>query len=155
MVERTTARVVLLNECNQILLLKSRHKEETFWLTPGGQIESHENALEAAQRELYEETGIDNATFITPYSYYSEATYWIKDKSILFKEYFFLAWIQDKEIIDYYKEFENQEVIEAKWWNLQEFIAGGETFYPRGLLSELEKVIYQKKVPQVAINVHK
>jgi len=34
-----------------------RHKERTTWEIPGGHIEKGENALQAAGRELYEETG--------------------------------------------------------------------------------------------------
>jgi 8-oxo-dGTP diphosphatase len=37
--------------------LYSRHKERTTWETAGGHIEIGETALEAAKRELYEETG--------------------------------------------------------------------------------------------------
>lgn len=38
-------------------LLLSRHKERTTWETQGGHIESGETPLEAARRELYEESG--------------------------------------------------------------------------------------------------
>jgi len=34
-----------------------RHRERTTWEIPGGHIEKGENALQAAERELYEETG--------------------------------------------------------------------------------------------------
>lgn len=41
--------------------LLSRHKERTTWEIPGGGIKSGETALEAAQRELWEETGATDA----------------------------------------------------------------------------------------------
>lgn len=37
-----------------------RHRERTTWEIPGGHIEKGENALQAAGRELYEETGALN-----------------------------------------------------------------------------------------------
>ena len=37
-----------------------KHKERTTWENPGGHIETGEKPLEAAKRELYEETGAIN-----------------------------------------------------------------------------------------------
>lgn len=48
--------VVILSEYNGKILL-SRHKERTTWETQGGHIESGETPLEAAKRELFEESG--------------------------------------------------------------------------------------------------
>lgn len=42
--------------------LLSRHKQRSTWETQGGHIEPGENALEAAKRELYEESGVQKAT---------------------------------------------------------------------------------------------
>ena len=48
--------VVVLSEHNGRIVL-SRHKERTTWETQGGHIEQGETPLEAAKRELYEESG--------------------------------------------------------------------------------------------------
>ncbi|MDO4459988.1 MAG: NUDIX domain-containing protein [Clostridia bacterium] len=48
--------VVVLSEYNGKILL-SRHKDRTTWETQGGHIEEGETPLEAAKRELYEESG--------------------------------------------------------------------------------------------------
>lgn len=48
--------VVVLSEYNGKILL-SRHKERITWETQGGHIEPGETPLEAAKRELYEESG--------------------------------------------------------------------------------------------------
>lgn len=48
--------VVVLSEYNGKIML-SRHKNRTTWETQGGHIESGETPLEAAKRELYEESG--------------------------------------------------------------------------------------------------
>ncbi|MBQ8634209.1 MAG: NUDIX domain-containing protein [Lachnospiraceae bacterium] len=41
--------------------LFSRHKERTTWETQGGHVEQGETPMEAARRELYEESGVTNA----------------------------------------------------------------------------------------------
>lgn len=48
--------VVILSEYQGKILL-SRHKERTTWEAQGGHIEAGETPLEAAKRELYEESG--------------------------------------------------------------------------------------------------
>lgn len=48
--------VVVLSNYNGKILL-SRHKNRTTWETQGGHIETGESALDAAKRELYEESG--------------------------------------------------------------------------------------------------
>lgn len=40
--------------------LLSRHKKRTTWETQGGHVEAGETPLEAAKRELYEESGVQN-----------------------------------------------------------------------------------------------
>lgn len=47
--------VVLSTCCGQIML--SRHKQRTTWETQGGHVEPGETPMEAARRELYEESG--------------------------------------------------------------------------------------------------
>ena len=39
----------------------SRHKDRTTWETQGGHVEPGETPMEAAKRELYEESGVTNA----------------------------------------------------------------------------------------------
>lgn len=48
--------VVVLSRYNGKILL-SRHKNRTTWETQGGHIEKGETPLQAARRELYEESG--------------------------------------------------------------------------------------------------
>ncbi len=47
-----------------------RHKKRDTWEIPGGHIEKGESALEAAKRELYEETGAVNFS-LTPVNIYA------------------------------------------------------------------------------------
>ncbi|MGS2805220.1 NUDIX hydrolase [Nocardia sp. MW-W600-9] len=57
---RTSARVVLLDEHDRVLLLRGHDPmlpEVAFWFTVGGGVEPGESLRDAAVRELYEETG--------------------------------------------------------------------------------------------------
>ena len=47
--------VILSTRCGKIML--SRHKQRTTWETQGGHVEPGETPMQAAKRELYEESG--------------------------------------------------------------------------------------------------
>ncbi len=53
------ARVVVLNDQNEVLMVRHRQDDKNIWLVPGGNVDKDENSLEAAVREVKEETGID------------------------------------------------------------------------------------------------
>ncbi|MDD4363132.1 MAG: NUDIX hydrolase [Atribacterota bacterium] len=52
--------VVVRNEHGQLLLVKRKNEpKKGFWALPGGFIDNGESAIEAALREMKEETGLD------------------------------------------------------------------------------------------------
>lgn len=48
----------------------SKHKIRTTWETQGGHIEENESPLDTARRELFEESGIDDADIYSVCDYY-------------------------------------------------------------------------------------
>ncbi len=52
-------RVVLQDEEGRILMVRQHHEDRDLWMVPGGGIEEGENSIEAAVREVKEETGLD------------------------------------------------------------------------------------------------
>lgn len=52
----TTARAIIINENNQILLVKN--EEDGYWFTPGGWLDGFETLEETCAREVEEETGL-------------------------------------------------------------------------------------------------
>lgn len=62
--------VVVLSHMNGKILL-SRHRERETWETQGGHIESGETPLQAARRELYEESGATEADIRPLFDYWA------------------------------------------------------------------------------------
>ena len=56
--------VVLLNKENKVFVAKRIDNPKNFWQMPQGGVDSDENFLTAAFRELYEETSIKNVKLI-------------------------------------------------------------------------------------------
>lgn len=52
-------RVVILDNRNRMLLVKQHHDGKDIWMVPGGGIEEGESSIEAAVREVREETGLE------------------------------------------------------------------------------------------------
>lgn len=75
--------VVVLSRYQGKILL-SRHRQRTTWETQGGHIEAGETPLQAAKRELYEESGAVKFTIKPLFDY------WTKDpKDASYGEVFF------------------------------------------------------------------
>jgi len=58
---RTAARIFLLDARDRVLLMHDRldlHRTDSHWIAPGGGLEGGETLIEAAVREVYEETGL-------------------------------------------------------------------------------------------------
>ena len=56
--------IILLNNRNQIFVGKRIDNPNNFWQMPQGGVDEGENNLDAALRELYEETSIKNVSLI-------------------------------------------------------------------------------------------
>ena len=56
--------IVVLNNNNEVFVGKRIDNQEDFWQMPQGGVDKNENFLEAAKRELEEETSIKNIKLI-------------------------------------------------------------------------------------------
>ena len=52
-------RVIILDERNQVLMVRQHHEGRDIWMVPGGGIEDGETSSQAGVREVREETGLD------------------------------------------------------------------------------------------------
>jgi len=62
-VDRPTSRLIVIDDADRILLFRATAEgtPPAYWFTPGGGVEPGETYEQAAHRELWEETGVENA----------------------------------------------------------------------------------------------
>ena len=116
--------VALLNKNNQIFVAKRIDNPNDFWQMPQGGIDKDENPLDAAFRELKEETSIKNVKLIQEIQ--NEITYNLPDSllGIIWKgrfkgqtqKWYIMKFLGDDNEIDL--KTERPEFLEWKWKNI-------------------------------------
>lgn len=145
---RQAARVVLFTETGETLMLLGHDIDDVdhrWWFTPGGGCEAGESAVEAALREISEETGLvlGPERLIGPVLY-RQSTFRFAAKTRKQDEHFFVAQITaaERDIIDRggaetLTELEKNVIDDRRWWQLDELERAelvGETVYPIGFV---------------------
>jgi 8-oxo-dGTP pyrophosphatase MutT (NUDIX family) len=141
--ERDAVRVVLADAGGRILLFHVVTPEEApdgWWELPGGGIDPGETYLDAAVREIGEETGLAiDPGQVSPPSWRRDTTWRSRGIRRLQHEVVVLARVAADQpvIVDGGRtQQEVEDMVTARWWRLDEIVASPERFYP-GRLPEL------------------
>ena len=142
--ERPTARVILLDPADRVLLMKGRLPSAPdrpgAWFTVGGGVEPGESFIEAAAREVREETGI--ADFVLG------PVVWVREgvmrmpEPMLFKECYVVARCGAAEPTRAgWNAFERELIDDIRWWNVPDLAITTERVFPPGLASRLPDIV--------------
>lgn len=137
---RETARVLLTNPSQQIFLLLTHFDPEVClpprWITPGGGIDAGETPLEAAVRELREETGLQVApSALGEPIWITEGRWdWPDGNFHTYKDFFYRLEVENF-VLDKsgWTNDELRDVLEYRWWNLDDLLHSEESVGPHGL----------------------
>jgi 8-oxo-dGTP pyrophosphatase MutT (NUDIX family) len=142
---RETARVILCKPTGEIFLLLTHFDPEVGlpprWLTPGGGIDTGETPIQAAVRELAEETGLQVTQEALGEIIWKTQGRWDwsdGQNHHTFVDHLYLLLIEDFELDNSgWTEDERRDVLEHRWWNLTELKDSGEQVSPPGLVDFL------------------
>jgi 8-oxo-dGTP pyrophosphatase MutT (NUDIX family) len=155
-IERNVVRVVVLDAANQVLLLQTRDLGNpvfgTSWELPGGGMEPGETYIEAAVRELKEETGIRiEPAFVGEPTWRRDVEYTYRGERRLQHELVTLVRldgvapdIEDSQRVD----FESEDHFGYRWWTVDEISCSDQRFYPRRLPTLLRSFLAGDKIAE-------
>ena len=164
MLKQFTTSVFVINKTeNDLKILLIHHKKFNRWMVPGGHIESFENQIEGAIREVKEETGLN----IKLFSFLHKEQKVADSEWILPPEYFYQQLIptSDKEIAHYHLDFaylsftqetefifNTKETIDIMWVRLDDSIKLNLFEGTKNIIGEIivkfnnsEKILYKQK----------
>lgn len=139
---RPTARILLLDPDDRILLMKGRLPASPnapgVWFTIGGGVEPGESVYEAAAREAREETGFDDVV-LGEVAWRGEVTLPDrKQRPVLFQDTFILARCGGGEVSRAgWQALEREFVDDIRWWRLEALVATSEPVWPADLAARL------------------
>ncbi len=118
---RETVRVIMIDHDRTLLFEDSDPgvPDARWWVTPGGQIEADETMIQAAIREVAEETGyaLSEADLRGPIAF-RHVVHGYSDQVIEQDEAFFLAMVQPFEVdISAHTPDEQMTILQHRWWS--------------------------------------
>ena len=139
---RPTARLLLLDPAERVLLFGGQEAGRQFWFTPGGGVRRGESLTAAGVRELAEETGIVRAEAeLGPVVATSTERWRGGDTDFFGADSFFLLRVADTDIdTSRMEELERSVITELRWWSAAELAATLDEVYPVGLGGLLERL---------------
>jgi 8-oxo-dGTP pyrophosphatase MutT (NUDIX family) len=130
---RHAARVLLLDEQNQVLLMRFVDGDSAWWAAIGGGLEAGETHVDAARREVEEETGLADVE-IGPCVWLRDHLFELRGRWLQQIERFFVARVPGFEpIAGYYPGIEGELFGGLRWWTLWELETTDEVVSPRRL----------------------
>jgi 8-oxo-dGTP pyrophosphatase MutT (NUDIX family) len=143
--ERPAARIVLLDDSCRVLLLHVNDPMTTapaFWITPGGGLDSGETFVEAAARELAEETGL----IVLPAALGAPVAVSHTDWDFRVEPFHSESWyfVLKTEAFDLdesgWDEIEREFHVGWHWWTIEELNGAEEKIVPAQLVNLLQRL---------------
>ena len=149
---RLTVRVLLIDAAGRVLLMKGRLPSDPTaagaWFTVGGAVEAGETILEAAAREIAEETGLAGVE-LGPVVWRREgALPMAGGEPVLFDEHYVWArCVGGEPSRAGWNAVETALVLDIRWWTTADLRASGAPVHPHALADLLDQLAAEGPPP--------
>jgi len=138
-INRLTSRVLLFDRDNRVLLFLTKAPDTSGvarWLTPGGGVDPGETHADAAVRELFEETGLENVPLGEPVWSHDFVVEWDDADHDTGHAEFYTAVVDAFEPSSTnWTDDEQVDVLEHRWWTLNELLTTHDAYEPKELIN--------------------
>ncbi|MFI7672920.1 NUDIX hydrolase [Actinophytocola sp. NPDC049390] len=151
---RSAVRLVVLDERGQVLLFHTRSPDYpelgTWWELPGGGIDPGESYVEAAVRELREETGlvadtVGQATWTRTATFKCRGFRRVQEEVVATVP---VPGVAPPIDVTGQLDYEVDAYVSARWWPRDELLASGERFYPGRLPALLPAFLAGERIDE-------
>ena len=138
--------MLLLDGQGRLLLLHggdpAAPEAGSWWFTVGGGVDEGEALVDAAVREVFEETGLRCTADDLGEPLHSEvSTFTYGGRDITQTNHFFALRVDEHEVdLAGLDAFEQQAIDGHRWWPLEELRTTEERYYPRRLLELVDRL---------------
>ncbi|HTZ44196.1 MAG TPA: NUDIX domain-containing protein [Jatrophihabitans sp.] len=144
---RTAARMFLLDDQDRVLLVHDRldlDHPDSHWIAPGGGLEDGESLVDAAVREVYEETGLTVSLAADAEPVHVEReVFSFAGQLIDQTNHYFLARVAGGQDVAPVAptEFETAVALGTRWWPLDELAASSVTRVPLDMVAVIRRAL--------------
>jgi 8-oxo-dGTP pyrophosphatase MutT (NUDIX family) len=145
-IRRRVARVLLFDDQDRLLLFHVRDPADPtgdpWWYLPGGGMDPGESAAQAARRELFEETGIENAEIGPVVLERRRVRFRFDGRHYEQDEWHVYGRLPIGGAIRGGGEDLEAEAVDAhRWWTLADLETSSEVVYPAGLAAAVRRLL--------------
>ena len=135
---RLVSRVLVFDREGRTLLFLTTAPDSSGvarWLTPGGGVDPGESHADAARRELFEETGLAEADLGEPvWSHDYDVEWDSADHDSGHAVFYRVVTDRFEPSADHWTDEERVDVLQHRWWSLDELLAEQPRFEPAELV---------------------